>query len=197
MSTAALVIRSPSRPAPAPLSPVNAPPPPSLLARALALLRAPLAQPLRHLVSKKKRRFVDAASGADLDLAYVTDRVLATGFPAVGVEALYRNAAPALRAFLSARHGPAHARVWNLCAERGYAPARVGAGGVAHALAWWDHHPPPFALLRPLCAELQRWLDAEPANVAVIREHARRRAARDPTRTVLTANAPSRPPPPP
>lgn len=36
-----------------------------------------MATSLRHLVSKKKRRFVE--DGFDLDLTYITDRVIAMG----------------------------------------------------------------------------------------------------------------------
>ena len=44
---------------------------------------------IKHLVSKKKRRYQD--SEFDLDMAYITDRVIAMGFPSVGVETMYRN----------------------------------------------------------------------------------------------------------
>ena len=44
---------------------------------------------IKHLVSKKKQRYQD--SEFDLDMAYITDRVIAMGFPSVGVETMYRN----------------------------------------------------------------------------------------------------------
>ena len=44
---------------------------------------------LRSLVSKKKRRFRE--DGYDLDLTYVTPRLVAMGFPAAEREAMYRN----------------------------------------------------------------------------------------------------------
>lgn len=138
---------------------------------ALSFARDPISRALRGLVSKKKRRFVDAATGLDLDLSYITDRVIATGYPARGLEAFYRNPAPALRAFIAARHGAGATRVWNLCYERGYAPSLLGdATRVEHDLAWYDHCPPPFAFLRPLSEAVGRWLAASPENVAFIRE---------------------------
>ena len=44
---------------------------------------------LRSLVSKKKRRFI--SKGFNLDLTYVTPRVIAMGYPTTGAEAIYRN----------------------------------------------------------------------------------------------------------
>ena len=44
---------------------------------------------LRKIVSGKRRRFNEG--GYDLDITYITNRVLAMSFPASGVEQMYRN----------------------------------------------------------------------------------------------------------
>ena len=58
---------------------------------------------LRAKVSKQKRRF--KTDRVDLDLTYITDRIIAMGFPSQGVEAIYRNRMEDVREFLNERHG--------------------------------------------------------------------------------------------
>ena len=118
---------------------------------------------VRRLVSKRKRRF--QGDGFDLDLSLITPRLIASGYPSLGLEALYRNPASSMRRFLVSRHGAF--RVWNLCAERRYDASRLGRAP-EQALTWWDHTPPPFAAVRPLCAAISAWLAAAPGNVACI-----------------------------
>lgn len=50
---------------------------------------------VRGLVSKKKTRFKE--DGFDLDLTYVTPRIIAMGFPSSGAEAKYRNPLPEVK----------------------------------------------------------------------------------------------------
>ena len=44
---------------------------------------------IKKMVSKKKRRF--EGEGFNLDLSYVTDRVIAMGYPSQRVESMFRN----------------------------------------------------------------------------------------------------------
>lgn len=76
-----------------------------------------MAAALRGLVSKKKKRFTE--DGFDLDLTYITPRIIAMGFPSTGAEARYRNPMPEVQKLLNSRH-PGHYRVYNLCSERTY-----------------------------------------------------------------------------
>lgn len=58
---------------------------------------------LRALVSKNHRRLVTA--GYDLDLSYITDRIIAMSYPAERYDSLYRNPMSQVRRFLDSKHG--------------------------------------------------------------------------------------------
>jgi hypothetical protein len=61
---------------------------------------------VRGLVSKKKKRFTE--DGFDLDLTYITPRIIAMGFPSSGVEGIYRNPLPEVQRFFNKRHSNHH-----------------------------------------------------------------------------------------
>lgn len=68
----------------------------------------------KRLVSKKKRRI--QTEYYDLDMAYITERVIGMGFPATGCETLYRNSLSDLKSFLDKYHG--EYKIYNLCIEK-------------------------------------------------------------------------------
>jgi hypothetical protein len=51
----------------------------------------------------------------DLDLTYITNRIIAMGFPSTGFESSYRNPAEEVSAFLRQRH-PNHFKINLSCA---------------------------------------------------------------------------------
>ena len=72
---------------------------------------------IRRLVSGPKARFQDEELDLDLDLVYVTDQVLIMGYPASGLEGLYRNRREDAKKFLEHRHGK-NFWVFNFCPIR-------------------------------------------------------------------------------
>lgn len=60
------------------------------------------ANPLKKMVSGKKKRFQQ--HGFDLDLTYITKKVIAMGFPSSGAEALARNKMADVQRFFKERH---------------------------------------------------------------------------------------------
>lgn len=57
---------------------------------------------IRNLVSKKRRRML--VGGYDLDMTYITNRVLAMSFPAERIRAMYRNPMWQVKSVLDMRH---------------------------------------------------------------------------------------------
>ena len=110
---------------------------------------------IKSLVSKEKLRLIE--DGFNLDLSYITDRIIAMGFPADRLEAFYRNDADEVVAFLKERHGEEFF-VYNLCCERRYDARRFS--GRVQWVPLQDHHPPPMHVIRPFCESAHSWLAA-------------------------------------
>ncbi len=117
---------------------------------------------IKSKVSKKKRRF--CADGFDLDLTYITGRIIAMGFPSVGREALYRNDMKEVVRFFETRH-PGHYKVYNLCSERVY--DRKAFPYILH-FPFDDHNPPAFEDILFCIRDILDWLRQDPANVCGI-----------------------------
>lgn len=114
-------------------------------------------------MSKKKRRHKEP--GFDLDLSYITSRIIAMGFPSTGNEGIFRNHADHVTEFLRVKHGD-KVKVYNLCSERDY-PVSLFNGRVAK-YPFDDHNPPPLQMFLPFCEDVKEWLDSDPENVVAI-----------------------------
>lgn len=57
---------------------------------------------IRTLVSGKKKRFIDRKY--NLDLSYITPRIIAMAYPGSGLETVYRNNIEQVSMFLKERH---------------------------------------------------------------------------------------------
>eukprot|EP00002_Diphylleia_rotans_P035867 TRINITY_DN7866_c0_g1_i3.p1 TRINITY_DN7866_c0_g1~~TRINITY_DN7866_c0_g1_i3.p1 ORF type:complete len:786 (+),score=97.83 TRINITY_DN7866_c0_g1_i3:85-2442(+) len=118
---------------------------------------------LRQVVSGKKKRFQQC--GFDLDLSYITDRIIAMGFPAEAVEGIYRNPMSEVVRFLDTQHKD-HYKVYNLCSERKYESSRFHERVAVYPFD--DHCPPPFDIIETFCQDVRAWLDLHPENVIAI-----------------------------
>ena len=76
-----------------------------------------MANLVRRIVSGNKTRFKDKQLDLELDLVYVTDQIIIMGFPATGVEGMYRNRREHAKKFLDYRHGKNY-WVFNFCPLR-------------------------------------------------------------------------------
>jgi len=118
---------------------------------------------LKGAVSKKKRRFV--MDGFDLDLTYITNRIIAMGFPADGTESIYRNDMADVQRFLNTRH-PGHYKVYNLCSERKYDHAKFENRVLEFPFD--DHNNCAFEDLPFFCKDVADFLSEDDKNVAII-----------------------------
>ncbi|WWC59678.1 uncharacterized protein I303_102240 [Kwoniella dejecticola CBS 10117] len=122
---------------------------------------------VRKIVSGKKARFIDPENAVNLDLVYVTDRIIIMGYPAVGVAGLYRNRRRDVLKFINSRHGEKW-WIWNLCPlyENAYSPESMH--GRVSRYPFPDHHPPPLPLLPLAVREMTAWLEGDAERVAII-----------------------------
>eukprot|EP00742_Colponemidia_sp_Colp-10_P001227 GILJ01001320.1.p1 GENE.GILJ01001320.1~~GILJ01001320.1.p1 ORF type:complete len:515 (+),score=68.94 GILJ01001320.1:166-1710(+) len=118
---------------------------------------------LRTMVSKNKRRLI--TDKFNLDLAYITKRIIAMGYPADGLEGVYRNKRSQVLKFLDTYHRD-HYKVWNLCSEKQYDGA-VFYYRVEH-FPFDDHTPPPLKMMLDFCISVTDYLQEDPENIAVI-----------------------------
>ncbi|KAJ3862635.1 phosphatases II [Lentinula novae-zelandiae] len=126
-----------------------------------------MADYIRRIVSGNKARFKDGKLNLDLDLVYVTDQVIIMGFPAVGIEGLYRNRREDAKKFLDHRHGKNY-WVFNFCpVKENFYPADTFDGRVSR-YPFPDHHAPPLAIMPLVAREMRIWIDGSSERVAVL-----------------------------
>ena len=119
---------------------------------------------IRRLVSQSKVRYVDTDNENDLDLAYITQRIIAMGFPSSGLSSAYRNPQKQVSDFFETNH-PGHYKIFNL-AEEPYDQTKF-SGPIEH-FPFPDHHSPPIPIYLTIIKHAIEWLDASPENVVAI-----------------------------
>jgi phosphatidylinositol-3,4,5-trisphosphate 3-phosphatase and dual-specificity protein phosphatase PTEN len=141
-----------------------------------------LVRSIRTVVSQKKKRF--KFGEYDLDLTYITPRIIAMGaprnfrvspfgrvspcclgFPSSGTEGIYRNPLPEVQRFFAEFH-PGKFMIFNLCSEREYAAEEFG--GRVQRFPFDDHNPCPLEMIADFCKAVDDWLSADKDNVVAV-----------------------------
>jgi hypothetical protein len=107
---------------------------------------------LKKAVSGKKVRYQE--DGFDLDLTYITDRIIAMGFPSSGTEGIYRNPIDQVVKFFDKYH-KSHFRIYNLCSERDYDITQFE--NRVERFPFDDHNPPQHLALYSLLERMNLW----------------------------------------
>ena len=127
----------------------------------------------RMQVSMNKKRFLQ--QGFNLDLSFITPRLIAMSVPAVGHAQLYRNPLPEVARFFESFYGPqaspdglgkAHYRIYNVCPEHPY-PTELFSGKVVPYQVQ-DHTPPSLDTLVAMCLDAEIFLAGSSANVIAV-----------------------------
>uniref|UniRef100_A0A8D2BKJ3 Phosphatidylinositol-3,4,5-trisphosphate 3-phosphatase n=1 Tax=Sus scrofa TaxID=9823 RepID=A0A8D2BKJ3_PIG len=117
----------------------------------------------RRVVSENKRRY--KKNGFDLDLTYVTDRVIAMSFPSSGKQSLYRNPIEEVVRFLDTKHQN-HYQVYNLCSENAYDPKNFHHRVQRYMID--DHNVPTLSEMLAFSKNVQEWMAQDEENVIAV-----------------------------
>uniref|UniRef100_A0A3B3S696 Tensin 3 n=1 Tax=Paramormyrops kingsleyae TaxID=1676925 RepID=A0A3B3S696_9TELE len=103
-------------------------------------------------------------TGGELDLTYITERIIAVSFPHTCTEESYlRNLQDVLR-MLRSKHGDNYL-VINL-SEKRYELSKMNPKTMD--TGWPDLHAPPLDKMCTICKAMETWLNANPQHVVVI-----------------------------
>jgi len=117
----------------------------------------------RTVVSGKKKRFIQ--DGFNLDLSYITPRLLAMGYPADSIHKAFRNDINHVYSFFEKYH-QGHWKVLNVAKEISYSQLKLDGNVIIRGFE--DHSPPPFLLLLDIIKVIDHWLSLDALNVIAI-----------------------------
>ncbi|KAK0064871.1 phosphatidylinositol 3 4 5-trisphosphate 3-phosphatase TPTE2 [Biomphalaria pfeifferi] len=122
-----------------------------------------VAKATRQMVSQNKRRY--QKDGFDLDLCYITERVIAMSFPSKGMMALYRNPVAEVARFFNTKH-KGHYRIYNLCSERDYDETLFFNN--VERIFIDDHNVPKLREMLDFTVNAREWMSRDSKNVIAI-----------------------------
>uniref|UniRef100_A0A8D3BGD2 Auxilin n=1 Tax=Scophthalmus maximus TaxID=52904 RepID=A0A8D3BGD2_SCOMX len=114
--------------------------------------------------STKVMHQVATYTKGELDIAYITSRIIVMTYPAESVQIGYQNHVEDIRSFLDSRHAD-HYTVFNL-SQRNYRGAKFS--NRVSECNWPSRQSPGLHNLFAVCKNMHNWLKQNPKNVCVI-----------------------------
>nr|XP_033772683.1 putative tyrosine-protein phosphatase auxilin isoform X2 [Geotrypetes seraphini] len=114
--------------------------------------------------STKVMQSVASYAKGELDISYITSRIIVMSYPAEGVELGFRNHIEDVRSFLDSRHLD-HYTVFNL-SQKSYRSAKFH--NRVSECSWPVRQAPSLHNLYAVCKNMYNWLQQNPKNVCVI-----------------------------
>uniref|UniRef100_A0A672GIY7 Tensin 1 n=1 Tax=Salarias fasciatus TaxID=181472 RepID=A0A672GIY7_SALFA len=97
----------------------------------------------------------------EVDLVYITERIISVSFPAGAEERSYNANLKEVATMLRSKHGE-HYLVLNLSEQRN------DLSKLNHKFGWPDHHAPALDKICSMCKAIDTWLNGDPRNVVVL-----------------------------
>ena len=117
----------------------------------------------RVTTSLNKRRFRE--DGYDLDLTYITDKVIAMSFPSSSWFALYRNPIEEVAKFFKSKHH-GHFKIYNMCSERDYEHQLFQNSVQRYMID--DHNAPTLHQMLHFARDAQKFIGTNEKNVIAV-----------------------------
>ena len=121
---------------------------------------------IRGQVSQSKTRYQQ--DGFNLDLTYITPRIIAMSMPAEGLESFYRNPIDEVKRLLD-RYHPENYLVVN-ASNRKYDVTKFNSR--VYTIRWADHYPCPFRTYVECIIELSNFLASNTPAILAVHCHA-------------------------
>jgi len=117
---------------------------------------------IRELVSMNKTRYVE--QDFNLDLTYITPRIIAMAFPAEGIESMFRNKISDVARLLNIKHE--HHYLISNASNRNYDFEKFNHS--VYSIPWPNHYPCPLETFASSIADVVLYLVQNEKNVVVV-----------------------------
>uniref|UniRef100_T1IXC8 Tensin n=1 Tax=Strigamia maritima TaxID=126957 RepID=T1IXC8_STRMM len=120
----------------------------------------------KHFTYHTTYRVPDRSAGdiLEMDIIYITERVIVMTFPLVGNEKIYRENLREVTQMLNIKHGDKY-MVFNL-SERRYDLTRLNKNVMD--FGWPDRLAPPLERICSICKSMDSWLNSDPQHIVVL-----------------------------